>query len=329
MKNPLWKYLVFTKRERKGALILIAFVVAALLTRVYFQWEFFNSPVANYVQLEQQLAMLTPLDTVAEEANAKIAYQKTESVSPLQDAKNQIPHDLIIDPNTASKSDFQKLGLSAKQAQVVLNYRDKGGLFRKKEDFKKMYVIDDDLYAQLEGHLQIAQKTNFIAAYKKEQPVFKKEKPKTDSIYKPKPKPKIELASVDINTADTTQLKMVPGIGSYYAKCIVKDREMLGGYSNLDQLYQVYGLKNRPENVDKILPYLKVSSVEVVQIPINSCAVEQLAHHPYINWNVAKALVNYRKRHGQFQELYDITKSDLVDDELYSKIAPYLKLDDN
>lgn len=106
-----------------------------------------------------------------------------------------------FDPNTATLSDFVRMGFSQKQAQSILNYRAKGGRFRRKRDFAKSYVVTDSVYNRLE--------------------------------------PYISIPKVDINAADTALLRSLPGIGKYLAAKIVDYRKRLGGFSFPEQLMEI------------------------------------------------------------------------------------------
>ena len=52
--------------------------------------------------------------------------------------------------------------------------------------------------------------------------------------------------------------------------------------------------------------------------------VDSLKKHPYINWNLANAIVEYRNQHGPYHTIEKIKSIHLVNDEIYLKIAPYL-----
>ena len=107
-----------------------------------------------------------------------------------------------FNPNTVSVEDLQRLGFSEKQAQSIEHYRQKGGRFRRKEDFAKSYVVADSVYKRLEPYLDIPR--------------------------------------LDINRADSTALLALPGIGPYFAGKMVQYRERLGGYSCPEQLLEIY-----------------------------------------------------------------------------------------
>ena len=107
-----------------------------------------------------------------------------------------------FDPNTVSLEDLVKLGFSEKQAQSIVNYREKGGRFRRKSDFAKSFVVADSVYKRLEPY-----------------------------IYIPK---------IDINKADSAAFDSLPGIGPYFAAKMVSYRSELGGYSCKEQLMDIY-----------------------------------------------------------------------------------------
>ena len=107
-----------------------------------------------------------------------------------------------FDPNTASLEDLERLGFSVKQAQSIVNYREKGGRFRRKEDFRKSYVVADSVYERLEAY--------------------------------------IDIPLLDINKADSAQFDALPGIGGYFARKMVQQRKALGGYSHTAQLLDIH-----------------------------------------------------------------------------------------
>jgi DNA uptake protein ComE-like DNA-binding protein len=135
---------------------------------------------------------------------------------------------------------------------------------------------------------------------------------------------KNEKLMVEINSADTALLKELKGIGSMFAKRIVKFRNALGGFVKKEQLLEVYGLDK--EKYEIIAPQIEIDSSLVKKININSASVETLAKHPYINKRVAAKIYWHRTQHGNYSNLQDILKLNLVDEETFSKLEPYLKV---
>lgn len=124
----------------------------------------------------------------AEKVRQEMPYPRTESFA--------------FNPNTISVEDLQRLGFSRKQAQSIDNYRQKGGVFRRKSDFAKSYVVADSVYKRLE--------------------------------------PYISIPLIDLNQADSAEFDSLPGIGGWFASKIIEHRERLGGYSYKEQLMDIY-----------------------------------------------------------------------------------------
>ena len=61
----------------------------------------------------------------------------------------------LFNPNTVGLDTLQLLGFTQRQAQSVLNYRNKGGKFGVKRDFAKLYVVDSAKYAALAPYIAL------------------------------------------------------------------------------------------------------------------------------------------------------------------------------
>lgn len=126
----------------------------------------------------------------------------------------------------------------------------------------------------------------------------------------------------ELNTADTTDLQQLYGIGPTLARRIVKYRERLGGYINLQQLREVYGIT--PEWYEKIAAQLSVDPSLVQPININTITLEQLRRHPYLDYYQAKAIINYRNTGVTYHNIHDLSVVNLMDDTTLRKMAPYI-----
>lgn len=132
---------------------------------------------------------------------------------------------------------------------------------------------------------------------------------------------------VEINSADTSDFESLPNIGSVYAKRICKYRSLLGGFYSKNQLLEVYGIDSARYNEFK--DYITINNQLVNKININSSNTFELNKHPYITYNVAQSIINYRKQHGDFQKLSDLNQLHLIDSLIFRKIAPYLATGDS
>ena len=104
-----------------------------------------------------------------------------------------------------------------------------------------------------------------------------------------------EYTIVDINKADTSAFISLPGIGNKLALRIVNFREKLGGFYSIDQIGETYGLPD--SSFQKIKPFLKLETSLLKKFNINSATKDEMKLHPYIKWNLANAIVEYRNQH--------------------------------
>ena len=126
---------------------------------------------------------------------------------------------------------------------------------------------------------------------------------------------------VDLNTADTTLLKRLPGIGSSFAKRIVEYREKLGGYCETVQLLEVYRMDTARYN--EIKDYVKIDSSFVPnKLKINSDAFKMMVKHPYLEYDDVKKIVNYREQKGMIASWEQLTK--VVGDAINPKLRYYV-----
>ena len=144
-------------------------------------------------------------------------------------------------------------------------------------------------------------------------------------LSKPKNRTNFRKVFINMNTADTNQWKSLNGIGSKRANRIVKYRKLLGGFVSKNQLSEVYGLSD--SLVEEIKLNLMLDSSKLKKININVASKKELASHPYISWNLANAILNYKIQHGYYDSLSKIKQIHLVNDDLYRKIVSYISLD--
>ncbi|MBQ8593701.1 MAG: helix-hairpin-helix domain-containing protein [Bacteroidaceae bacterium] len=124
---------------------------------------------------------------------------------------------------------------------------------------------------------------------------------------------------IDLNAADTTELKKIPGIGSAYARRIVRIREQLGGYYRVEQL-QVHTYLTSEMN-----RWFKVETPHTRSILINSGGVDELNSHPYLSYSQAKYIVDYRHKYGKIKKLDVLLSSPLFAEDDITRLSPYIQ----
>ena len=126
---------------------------------------------------------------------------------------------------------------------------------------------------------------------------------------------------IDLNTADTTLLKQLPGIGDAFAKWIVNYREKLGGYCETEQLLEVYRMDTARFN--GIKDYVKIDSTFIPKkLKINTDEFKVLLKHPYLEYEDVKKIVNYREQKGLITSWEQLAK--VVGDGINPKLRYYI-----
>lgn len=366
MPLNLKKYFSTTSSERKGMFVLVLLLV--LLIVFFFISDYFYDVKPLTISIRE----LKEVEVIEDNSSTYQNQLKKKELELFQ-----------FNPNKIDKEEWQKLGFSSKQAESIVNFRKSGFQFKQKEDLKKLFVVDEEKYQQLESFVIIPKqkiikekecyRILYISSsepvynglenlgqvyYKKEElnyryystsfekwdqanalltsveskgfegafitklpcsfncyPIRQKEVKKEEIV-------KVLRQVVELNSADTTALKTLKGVGSYYAKSIVKYRNQLGGFYEINQLLEVYGIE--PSVIKDNAGFITLDSTLVKKININTTTAEVLKKHPYIKWRIANSIVLYRANHGKYKSVQNIQNSDLVNDELYRKIARYL-----
>ena len=130
---------------------------------------------------------------------------------------------------------------------------------------------------------------------------------------------------VELNTADTTILKKVPGIGSSFAKRIVGYRNLLGGYYSVTQLSEVYGID--AEKYNTLAPWFSADPSFISTLPVNSMPQDSLRRHPYINYNQAKVISQLRKQKGKLTGWENLQLLNEFADEDKIRLQHYLSFE--
>ena len=220
-----------------------------------------------------------------------------------------------FDPNTADSTQLLRLGLQPWQVHNIYKYRSRGGIYRKKEDFAKLYglTVKDD--RRLEPYIRISSDYLPAATLVGDRSYGADGANGTGEPY---PRKIDSTQHIVLNMADTTELRKVPGIGSYYAKEIVRYGQRLGGYVSVDQLDEIADF---PQDAKK---YFVIEDAHPQQLNVNKLTLQQLRRHPYINFYQAKAIMDYRRLHGNLKSLQDLRLSKDFPPEVIERLTPYV-----
>ena len=320
-KNFVKDYLSFTKKDRVGVLVLVTLIFIVVL--LPYVWPAKKSKQADKQEIEKIRAQTAQLNKT-EDAPASSETKEDEPAAynyPSKKTEHKEKAALFyFDPNTLNTAGWQRLGIREKTAATIMNYLAKGGKFRRPEDISKIYGLFKDDYERLLPFVRIESQPAFEKKYRNEKTEYStSDRPVYPAKHFSAPK------MVEINGADTSAFIALPGIGSKLAARIINFRDKLGGFYAVQQLAETYGLPDSTFN--KIKALLQCNNPSVQQLNINTADANTLKQHPYIRWNLANAIVQYRAQHGNFKSVEDLQQVALITPEVFEKIKPYMTVE--
>ena len=295
----MWKdFFYYSKSERRAICVLFALIACLVVAIVLVPGSRSCPPMT-----------VPDADT--------LAFQPSRPPNP--DTALPVLHP--FDPNLADSAELSSLGLSARVVRNVLKYRQKGGSFPTPESFARIYGLTEAKFAELKPYIRISEA--FLRKPRPKSaapsPSHKPQEPQSDRWPKTFKYPEGTL--VDANTADTTELKKIPGIGSGIARAMVAYRERLGGFYTLEQLREIKYIT--PE----LLRWFKLDSVTVRPLHLNRAGLDQLRAHPYLNFYQAKVIVEHRRKRGKITSLSQLSLYEEFTEKDLLRIAAYVRFD--
>lgn len=264
-----------------------------------------------------------------------------------------------FDPNRISGDDWHRLGLQDKLVLTVMHYIQKGGSFRTASDLKKLYGLKKEDYDRLFPYVRIREQPpairepeikiqsfrqknakqwkDFHAQYNRSGWASKNdreppsENPSEHTMHAEHSLNYFSYVSgrkkpedLDINQADSSVWCLLPGIGMRLASRIIHFREKLGGFYEVEQLRETFGLPD--STFENIRPFLHIQTADLQKIDLNSAVQESLQAHPYIRWRLAREIIQYREQHGRFKTVGELQQLAQMNPEKFKKLEPYLEV---
>lgn len=288
-----------SRKQAKGILVLQFLILIMLVSPIVFSVVLPKEK--DEIELEDEMLL-----------NELIAKWETmkevkKEDPPVFTSGQSEPSYFLFDPNKASQDELVKLGFPGWLAERLVKFRNAGGTFKVKTDIKKVYGLQDGLYNRLEDYIQLPDEMDYSSKVAEREGSENTRSEKIDVELIKGIEPNL-LLLLDINLADSIELQSIRGIGPAFSSRIIRFRDILGGYTSIEQLKEVYGLTE--ETYEAIKPHILIGEkFEPKKLPINLADQAQLSTHPYISYTTARALVNYRKQHGSFQSLEEIGRA--------------------
>lgn len=304
----MWNDFFYYRRGERIALVILLVLLVTLFVGVRFLPD---QDVALWSELRADSGFLQSCDSFFQTLSVDSAFRRNYPLT-----SRQPPVLAYFDPNTTDSSGFVKLGLSGWVARNIIRYRAKGGVFYKPEQFARIYGIDSLQFRQLADYIRID-----TARLKK--PVLSYQR---DSAAKRFPEKFTELTMVELNSADTSLLQKIPGIGSGFAAMVVNLRKQLGGFYSVGQLKELRGVSDSLYAQWEPWFYVDVSLIR--PLPVNEVGITRLRNHPYLDFYQAKAIVELRKQYGWLNGWRDLSLLEEFSSEDIERLKPYLHFGD-
>ncbi|MGR3812437.1 helix-hairpin-helix domain-containing protein [Jiulongibacter sp. NS-SX5] len=287
------------------ALLLVPIIIltASWITDV-------NDPIVEFEAYENSGQFLKPRTT---------KVYTTTSKKPSK-GKPKSPVLSLFDPNTVSSQELQKIGFSSYAANNLIKFREKGKVYKYKEDLAKVYGIDEGFYTKIESYIQLPSKEDYLSNSTATLYEGSANTPDVKQVKVAQPFEREDF-SFDINTASEEDLTHVYGIGQVFAKRILKYRDGLGGFYSVNQLKNVYGLADST--------FQELSKHVLVETPprkidLNTIDIENWKGS-LISYRKKRSILAYRRQHGYFTEFNDLKKLHSLTENDLEAMKPYVK----
>lgn len=245
------------------------------------------------------------------------------------------PASFPFDPNTADSTTLLRLGLSPWQVRSIYRFRAKHGRYHEAEDFMRLPGLTNEQWERLGPQIRIAQKFRYVepkprARFRQSaEPSLPSERNAKETAMQsdvsgrrdsfPRQEKLSPGETIDVNTADTSLLKMIPGIASKRAARIVAYRNALGGFVTAEQAMEATQMP------DSVLRYMIVAPQPVRKINVNRLSVQRLMNHPYISFYQARDIVEHRRNKGELHNVEELSHLGSFRPSDVDRLRPYVE----
>lgn len=293
------------KRFSRAYSLSVVILIAGLFLFQISYFLFKNEVRDTYtvpVETPQETPLMEREQSSDKDSTKPLKREAPQVVKPAIPAPDEISF-IYFDPNLATQSEMELVGLSSAQARTVINYRSKGGVFRRAEDLRRIYTISDSLFEAIKDKIYIDTLEN---NYSSENEIRR------------------EKRVVDLNSADSLELVSLFGIGPYYASKIMEYRERLGGYWSTEQLMEIRGID--AQRFSELVGQIVVDTTLIKKIDLNRATIEQLNSHPYIGSYTARGIIRLRSMDNSKPiDIGELLNNRVIKENIALKLAPYLK----
>ncbi|WP_426473683.1 hypothetical protein [Chryseobacterium balustinum] len=287
-----WENIGFSEKQAAAILKYKNYLGGSFVSKEKFK-ECFIINEENYAKLEPYLILpaKTPANFNAYAGKSSSFKSKTLQTS--------------FDPNILDVQGWMALGFSEKQANVIVNYRDKNlkGSFKNLEDIKNCFVISAEKFEELKPFIKLNVST-IAKNGEDKKPEFKQEK--------------TDFSKTDMNSITFKQL-LEFGLDEKSAGSMIGFRKKLGGFMTKEQILETYNIDK--ELVQKLLSIAPLDNSKVERHTLVDAPEEWLKNHPYFKYSADK-IIYYRISNPDDKKIWKLLKTK---PEYEARMRLYLK----
>ncbi len=350
--RKLIRELFFLRRGEQRALyaVMLLLLITALL-RIYISTRPLPEFQPDEVFIRHMEEIREQIDSVLKQEQAREQYavqqRNTGKWGKIQhgirDDVTATLKPVTFDPNTVEYDTLLAMNLPSYVSRNIISYREAGGIFRQPSDLEKIYGLEKEMYDTLvpyimidskdedvygggdfpDDSLRMANRRGITGTYKGNtgtQTARTAPLQKTSGRWS---EPKFPL---ELNSADSTDLIALPGIGPWFAGRIISYRELLGGFVKPEQLLEVYGMDTT--RYSGIVSFVTADSTRIQRIDLNNSTFREVISHPYINREETYAIFRYRDFADSILVPENILRNQIIDRDRFIRMLPYLTTED-
>ena len=305
-------YFNFSRAERFGILVLCGCILLSLIIR--WSLPFWMQPDVPDTAIFA--------DEIENFRRAVDSIFITKGPSGTPRNFQSIPDLFYFDPNRATDEEWNRLGLNDRQIRNIRNYQASGGNFKRKEDLQKLYTVSATQYQRLEPYIRLTVNEPSTKKINSEIQPVPDTKYAENTATTPSKETKLQI---ELNSADSSLLTQLPGIGPVLAARTVRYRNLIGGFTSVAQLSEVYGVNS--DLADQLAALFTVDSSLIRKISVNKANFRELVAHPYLNEQQVRGIQNFIRLQNRINNVDELVKNNILKPEDAEKIRPYLKFE--
>ncbi|NOX86749.1 MAG: helix-hairpin-helix domain-containing protein [Chlorobi bacterium] len=300
------------KSQLRGTIILSVLIAATLVFKYFLTGHYQYDP-GKLSDFQKEIELFRQQQQQVSDSIAIENLQNRGKLS-LEQARKKL-HPFFFNPNNLPDESWKKLGLTDKQIRSIKKYESKGYRFYRKEDFRNLYCISDAEYQVLMPYISIPEEDKRVPGDFDETYYRAKKKRKNK---------KEPYKTVEINAADSLILVKNLKLPPWLAVRTIKYRELVGGFYDVGQLADVYGIDSY--RVKKLRRFIEVDTTVIKTININKEGFKKISAHPYFSNQIAKEIISRRLEKGNFTDKRQLVDEGIVSEALFQKIRHYIRL---